>query len=79
MKGCVGCVESERMGLLQLKSYLNSLLSPKEDESILDSWSDENPKSDCCNWERVNCSDSIGGDRSKFSLYIQLQVYSKSM
>uniref|UniRef100_A0A1J3J8E8 Uncharacterized protein n=1 Tax=Noccaea caerulescens TaxID=107243 RepID=A0A1J3J8E8_NOCCA len=33
MKGCVGCVETERMGLLQLKSYLSLLRSP-EDESV---------------------------------------------
>ncbi|CAA7024322.1 unnamed protein product [Microthlaspi erraticum] len=64
----VGCVEIERMGLLQLKSYLNSFSSYK-DENILKSWSDDDPKSDCCNWERVKCSDDIGGHTVGLSLY----------
>ncbi|KAL1202003.1 Receptor-like protein 1 [Cardamine amara subsp. amara] len=66
-KGCVGCLENERVGLLELKSYLNSLLSPKE-ESILKSWIHGDLKSDCCHWERVNCSDSIGGHIVDLSL-----------
>ncbi|CAA7013797.1 unnamed protein product [Microthlaspi erraticum] len=67
MKGCVGCVESERMGLLELKSYLNSLDGLGEG-SILESWSDDDPKSDCCKWERVTCSDAIGGHIVNLSL-----------
>ncbi|CAH8251463.1 unnamed protein product [Arabidopsis lyrata] len=64
------CVETERMGLLQLKSYLENLIinageedegTPiyPEEESILKSWSHR--KSDCCRWESVKCSDAIGG------------------
>ncbi|CAA7013831.1 unnamed protein product [Microthlaspi erraticum] len=67
MKGCVGCVESERMGLLQLKSYLSSLPGFGEG-SILNSWSDDDPKSDCCNWGGVKCSDAIGGHIVDLSL-----------
>lgn len=66
-KGCLGCLYYERMGLLQLKSYLNSLLSPKE-ESILKSWRHDDLKTDCCHWERVKCSDSIGGHIVHLSL-----------
>ncbi|CAA7024366.1 unnamed protein product [Microthlaspi erraticum] len=67
MKGCVGCVETERMGLLQLKSYLNSFSSYK-DENILKSWIDDDPTSDCCNWESIKCSDAIGGHIVDLSL-----------
>ncbi|XP_006306633.2 leucine-rich repeat receptor protein kinase EMS1 isoform X1 [Capsella rubella] len=69
MKGCVGCVETERMGLLQLKSYLRSLLDAEEEEeggkSILKSWTHNG---DCCRWERVKCSDAISGDIVDLSL-----------
>ena len=67
MKGCVGCVETERMGLLQLKSYLNSIRSPEE-ETILDAWSDDDPKSDRCNWEKVKCSNATVGYIVELSL-----------
>lgn len=64
------CVETERMGLLQLKSYFENLIinageedegTPiyPEEESILKSWSHR--KSDCCRWDGVKCSDAIGG------------------
>ncbi|KFK43038.1 hypothetical protein AALP_AA1G070600 [Arabis alpina] len=77
IKGCVGCLESEKMGLLQLKSYLKNLIhaenmrsdfSPQE-ETILNSWSDDGSNSDCCLWERVKCSDAIGGYVVHLSLY----------
>ncbi|CAN8272651.1 unnamed protein product [Cochlearia groenlandica] len=63
MKGCVGCVESERVGLLQLKSYLNSLIPNSQEANILKSWTlGDDIKSDCCLWESVNCShEAIGG------------------
>ncbi|CAA0175064.1 unnamed protein product [Arabidopsis thaliana] len=62
MKGCVSCVETERMGLLQLKSYLKNLVDAEEEEeglSILKSWTHH--EGDCCRWERVKCSDAING------------------
>ncbi|CAN6902801.1 unnamed protein product [Brassica oleracea] len=45
MKGCVGCLETERMGLLQLKSYLKNLLDEGEEDSILKSWTRDGYKS----------------------------------
>ncbi|KAL1202027.1 Receptor-like protein 1 [Cardamine amara subsp. amara] len=79
MKGCVGCLETERMGLLQLKSYLNSLLPSPDEESILKSWSHNDPSSDCCHWERVNCStDALGGQIIHLSLN-QLKIQSLNL
>ncbi|CAN7034361.1 unnamed protein product [Brassica rapa subsp. trilocularis] len=60
MKGCVGCLETERMGLLQLKSYLKNGFKVEE-ESMLKSWSHDDPISDCCHWKRVKCSDATTG------------------
>ncbi|CAA7013799.1 unnamed protein product [Microthlaspi erraticum] len=79
MKGCVGCVETERMGLLQLKSYSSSLPGFGEGEgSNLNSWSDDDgPNSDCCNWEGVKCSDATGGhivDLSLDSIFDYLEL-----
>ncbi|CAL9214020.1 unnamed protein product [Arabidopsis halleri] len=77
-KGCVGCVETERMGLLQLKSYLNSLLIPKG-EIFLKSWSHDDRSGDCCHWERVKCSDaSLGGNIVHLSLNL-LQIQSLNL
>ena len=67
MKGCVGCLETERMGLLQLKSYLKNDFEVEE-ESMMKSWSHEDPSSDCCQWERVKCSDATGGHVVHLSL-----------
>jgi len=70
MKGCVSCVETERMGLLQLKSYLKNLVDAEEEEeeglSILKSWTHH--EGDCCRWERVKCSDAINGHVTGLSL-----------
>ncbi|XP_033136751.1 receptor-like protein 1 isoform X2 [Brassica rapa] len=65
MKGTVGCLETERIGLLQLKSYLKNLLDEGEEDSILKSWT---RNGDCCIWERVKCSDAIGGHVVDLSL-----------
>ncbi|CAH8361599.1 unnamed protein product [Eruca vesicaria subsp. sativa] len=67
LKGCVGCLETERMGLLQLKSYLKNGFEVEE-ESMMKSWSHDDPSSDCCLWKRVKCSDSIGGHVVHLSL-----------
>lgn len=71
IKGCVSCVKTERIGLLQLKSYLKNLLDAEEEEeeeglSILKSWTHHN--GDCCLWERVKCSDAISGHVIDLSL-----------
>lgn len=65
MKGCVGCLETERTGLLQLKSYLKNLLDEGEEDSILKSWT---RSGDCCIWERVKCNDARGGHVVDLSL-----------
>ncbi|XP_013599804.1 PREDICTED: probable LRR receptor-like serine/threonine-protein kinase At4g36180 isoform X2 [Brassica oleracea var. oleracea] len=67
MKGCVGCLETERTGLLQLKSYLKNGFEVEE-ESMMKSWSHDDPSSDCCHWERVKCSDATGGHVVHLSL-----------
>ncbi|KFK23837.1 hypothetical protein AALP_AAs50029U000400 [Arabis alpina] len=68
INGCVGCLETERIGLLQLKSYLNSLIPSPHEGSVLETWSDDDPESHCCLWERVKCSDAIGGHVVDLSL-----------
>ncbi|KAG2260638.1 hypothetical protein Bca52824_079932 [Brassica carinata] len=67
MKGCVGCLETERTGLLQLKSYLKNGFEVEEEE-MMKSWSHDDPSSDCCHWERVKCSDATGGHVVHLSL-----------
>ncbi|XP_013716483.1 receptor-like protein 1 isoform X2 [Brassica napus] len=83
MKGCVGCLETERMGLLQLKSYLKNDFEVEE-ESMMKSWSHEDPSSDCCQWERVKCSDATGGHVVHLSLdslerYYELKDHSLNL
>ncbi|XP_034683131.1 receptor-like protein 9a [Vitis riparia] len=51
--GCFGCLDEERIALLELKA---AFCSP--DCSSLPSWEDE--ESDCCGWERVECSNTTG-------------------
>ncbi|CBI21113.3 unnamed protein product, partial [Vitis vinifera] len=51
--GCFGCLDEERIALLVLKA---AFCSP--DCSSLPSWEDE--ESDCCGWERVECSNTTG-------------------
>jgi len=49
-----GCLENERIGLLQIKSYILSLGREEWNELELDSWVEKS--SDCCVWNRVKCS-----------------------
>ncbi|KAK7324496.1 hypothetical protein VNO77_28082 [Canavalia gladiata] len=50
--GSDGCFEEERRALLDFKaSYSNNPMAP--------SWADD-PKSNCCAWERVTCDSSSG-------------------
>ncbi|KAF8104054.1 hypothetical protein N665_0181s0075 [Sinapis alba] len=67
MKGCVGCLETERMGLLQLKSYLKNGFEVEE-KIMMKSWIHDDTSSDCCHWERVKCSDATGGHVVHLSL-----------
>ena len=49
-----GCFEEERLALLQFKTSLGS-----DSDHLLPSWVDD-PKSDCCKWERVTCNSTTG-------------------
>ncbi|KAL5787042.1 hypothetical protein ACOSP7_003991 [Xanthoceras sorbifolium] len=50
MYGCKGCLEKERIALMEIKAfYINS---------SLESWVDDRV-SDCCNWYRVECNTTI--------------------
>ncbi|KAL5738668.1 hypothetical protein ACOSP7_031429 [Xanthoceras sorbifolium] len=46
-----GCLEEERVALLQLKHFFN-------DPSMLRDWVEGEKNSDCCQWEIVYCSDT---------------------
>ncbi|GKV33249.1 hypothetical protein SLEP1_g41777 [Rubroshorea leprosula] len=50
---CQGCLEQERIALLQLKSFLN-------DPRGLKNWGRGKENSDYCRWERVECNPSSG-------------------
>ncbi|KAJ9693007.1 hypothetical protein PVL29_011922 [Vitis rotundifolia] len=55
--GCKGCIEEEKMGLLEFKAFLK--LNDEHADFLLPSWIDNNT-SECCNWERVICNPTIG-------------------
>ena len=46
-----GCLDHERFALLRLKHFFNSNLYD---------WVDDAGATDCCLWERVDCSNSTG-------------------
>ncbi|KAL5805200.1 hypothetical protein ACOSQ3_032000 [Xanthoceras sorbifolium] len=48
-----GCLEEERVALLQLKHFFN-------DPSMHRDWVEGEKNSDCCQWERVYCNNSTG-------------------
>ncbi|KAI8561460.1 hypothetical protein RHMOL_Rhmol04G0341600 [Rhododendron molle] len=48
--GCNGCLEKERIALLQLKDSINF-----PNGTSLPSW-EEDDNMDCCHWERVECN-----------------------
>ncbi|GLT58402.1 hypothetical protein SLA2020_312970 [Shorea laevis] len=50
---CQGCLEQERIALLQLKSFFN-------DPWDLRNWGRGKENSDCCQWEWVECNPSSG-------------------
>ena len=52
-----GCIEEERTGLLELKSFLKSNIN--HTDAYLPSWVNE-AKSECCGWERVRCNATTG-------------------
>ncbi|GLU12190.1 hypothetical protein SLE2022_288900 [Rubroshorea leprosula] len=50
--GITGCSEEEKMGLLEFKAFVKS--EGYDADALLPSWVDD-PKDDCCKWERVTC------------------------
>ena len=64
INGCFGCLEQERIALLQLKASMinyTTEYSEYSDSSVyFTSWDSANKESDCCDWERVNCSITTG-------------------
>ncbi|KAL9463092.1 hypothetical protein AB3S75_000988 [Citrus x aurantiifolia] len=56
MHGYQGCLEKERIGLLQLKSFFISISDSENKYNIPNSWVNDDPMSDCCDWERVKCN-----------------------
>eukprot|EP00261_Vitis_vinifera_P036617 XP_019077860.1 PREDICTED: probable LRR receptor-like serine/threonine-protein kinase At4g36180 isoform X3 [Vitis vinifera] len=55
--GCKGCIEEEKMGLLEFKAFLK--VNDEHTDFLLPSWIDNNT-SECCNWERVICNPTTG-------------------
>lgn len=51
---CRGCIEEERVGLLELKAFLK----PNYLRHSLSSWVNESSK--CCDWEMVTCNGATG-------------------
>ena len=51
------CIEEERMGLLELKTFLKS--HTNYTKPLLPTWVYET-KGGCCSWERINCSTTTG-------------------
>lgn len=54
--GALGCLEAERVALLELKAAFNS-----PNGTSLPSWDDHH--SDCCGWERVICDNTTNPKR----------------
>ena len=51
------CIEEERMGLLELKTFLKSHINYTK--PLLPTWVNET-KGECRSWEQVNCSTTTG-------------------
>jgi len=57
VKELEGCLEKEKLGLLDLKTFLITNYSSQYNN--LTSW-DYNSEVDCCFWERVKCNHTTG-------------------
>lgn len=53
MQGCRSCIESERQGLLELKTYLTWVTTDPHLD-ILREWRSSDHS--CCSWRRVKCN-----------------------
>lgn len=59
MHGFDGCLEEERIGLLEIKRFFISINGGEYADEILTSWVDD-AISDCCDWERLKCNATTG-------------------
>ncbi|CAI9113941.1 OLC1v1037504C4 [Oldenlandia corymbosa var. corymbosa] len=57
MQLCSSCILEEKNALLYFKS---SITETKYPHLVLPSWINQNAVGNCCNWEGVKCSDTIG-------------------
>ena len=64
-QGCNGCLDKERIGLLEIKHYFVSQKGYYSNE--LGSWVDDRD-SNCCSWKRVKCSNISSGHITELSL-----------
>lgn len=62
-----GCLENERIGLLEIKDYILSLGRNEYNELELGSWV-EDRISNCCAWNRIKCSNISSGHVTHLSL-----------
>ncbi|KAL5834302.1 hypothetical protein ACOSQ4_013799 [Xanthoceras sorbifolium] len=61
MYGCKGCLEKERIALLEIKAFIINASTVMVDDHnrVLESWVDDRV-SDCCDWYRVECNTTTG-------------------
>ncbi|KAL5799244.1 hypothetical protein ACOSQ4_032128 [Xanthoceras sorbifolium] len=61
MYGCKGCLEKERIALLEIKApTINASIVMVDDHNrVLELWVDDRV-SDCCDWYRVECNTTTG-------------------
>jgi hypothetical protein len=76
-QGCSSCLENERIGLLEIKHYFVSQKGADLDIE-LDSWVDDRD-SNCCTWDRVQCSNTYSGHITELYLYNLLSYGSYHM
>jgi hypothetical protein len=74
---CKGCLENERIGLLEIKHYFVSQKGADLDIE-LDSWVDDRD-SNCCTWNRVKCSNASYRHITELSLDYLLYDYPMRM
>ena len=68
-QGCNGCLEKEKIALLEIKHYILSQQDEVDsyNNKELGSWVDDRD-SNCCSWKRVKCSNFSSGHITELSL-----------
>ncbi|WJX49055.1 hypothetical protein P8452_35541 [Trifolium repens] len=76
---CKGCLENERIGLLEIKHYiLSQTYGDGDHNKELSAWVDDRD-SNCCTWDRVQCSNTYSGHITELYLYNLLSYGSYHM